>query len=513
VGWDERKRSALVDARIAQARKGQRSQIRKAIQRDPFGYLQEEQGTKLVRPQVEAWNAIGPKLVGRRKTIALPWGRGVGKSFFLRLLAYLLIAQFDGKKLLPESPRTGVRIIWFMDTLKHFKDVHSRLLIEELEGDWAFLGANGPGGNIDKTTWEIRFPGGSWMQPFPALEHTRKAALGQRCDVVLVDECDDVPISTYYSVARPFFTEPWSGKIRVVGGTPRKGRYGLLYDLHEKGLDPEQPRHETFHRTWIDAPEIVDPEEVEDARKDTPPAIFAREWKCEFDNPEGLVYSNWEEDFHVRECPLAEHQWRHVTVGVDWGWTNPGCFLLGVWTGVVNGCYDDARLYIVDELYRTEETIGWWADKAKEWKQLEATRADGAPTGVCARENAEWFADPAEPGSIETIRRKAGVQIRGANNKIIPGVRQVATLLNIYGSKDAGGDTRWCRLHVSARCKNTIREMSTYRRKRDPHDQDRYLEEIEDANNHALDCLRYLVVGKLGVGDRRRRVVTSTSYG
>jgi hypothetical protein len=176
--------------------------------------------------------------------------------------------------------------------------------------------------------------------------------------------------------------------------------------------------------------------------------------------------------------------------------------------------YDDARLYIVDELYETEQDLDWWADKAKTWKQLEAKRANGDLTGVFARENAEWFADRAEPRSIDTIRRKSGVQIRAASgDKIVSGVRQVATLLNIYGSEDEGGDTRRCRLHVSARCKNLIREMSTYRRKRDPTDQDKYLEEIEDANNHAADCLRYMVVGKLGVGDRRRRVVTSTSYG
>lgn len=494
---------SFVDGNLAAADKKRRGRIRKAIKRDPFGYLEREQGVKLVQPQLDAYHAIG-----RRKTIALPWGRGVGKSRFLRLIAYLFIAQFDGKKLLPESPRTGVRIVWLMDTKVHFREVHGHLLEEELLGDWAFLG-----GELNKTSLDVRFPGGSWMKPFPALEHTSRGARGIRCDIVLVDECDDVPISTYYSVARPWFTEYWSYKLRIVGGTPRKGRYGLLYNLHERGQDAKQPKHDSFHATWVDAPEIVDPEEVEEARLETPPAIFAREWRCEFDSPEGLVYSNWDEDFHVRECPLAEHQWRHVTVGVDWGWTNPGCFLLGVWVGVKNGNYDEARLYIVDELYETERVIDWWADKAKGWKELEAKRADGTPTGVYARENAEWFADPAEPGSIETVRRKAGVQIRGANNKIIPGVRQVATLLNIYGSKDEGGDTRWCRLYVSARCVNTIREMSTYRRKQDPHDRDKYLEEIKDANNHTLDCLRYMVVGKLGVGDRRRRVVGSTSYG
>lgn len=492
----------FVSHNLGLAREKQRGQLREAIRRDPFGWL-EEQGVKLVKPQLQAWEAIG-----RRKTIALPWGRGVGKSFFLRLLAYLLIAQHDGQRLYPESPRKGIRIVWLMDTLKHFKDVHSKLLLEELEGDWAFLG-----GKVDRTTWEVKFPGGSWMQPFPALEHTAKSALGLRADVVLVDECDDVPLHTYYTVARPWFTEPWSGKMRIVGGTPRKGRYGLLYSLHERGQDPEQPRHESFHATWRDAPEIVDPEEVAEAKAETPPAIFAREWECQFDNPEGLVYSNWDEEFHVRECPLAENQWRFVTVGVDWGWTNPGCFLLGVWTGVKNGSYDDARLYIVDELYETERVIEWWADKALEWKRREAHTAAGVPTGIMPLAHAEWFADPAEPGSIETLRRKAHVSIRGANNKIIPGVRQVATLLNIYGSKDEGGDTRWCRLHVSAKCKNLIREMGTYRRKRDPRDPDRYLEEIEDANNHSADCLRYMVVGKIGLGDRRRRVVTSTSYG
>jgi hypothetical protein len=513
VGWDKKKRADTVDHWLGQLDVLQRKQIRKALKRDPLAYL-EEQGVKLVKPQVAAWESIGPKhsgaemvLAGRRKTIALPWGRGVGKSYFLRLIAYVLIAIYDGKKLCPESPRTGVRIVWLMDTLKHFKDVHAKLLVEELEGPWAFLG-----GKIDRTTWEVKFPGGSWMQPFPALEHTAQAARGIRCDLALTDEGDDVPLSTYYSVARPWFTEPWSGKMRVLGGTPRKGRYGLLYRLHELGEDPEQPRHETFHATWVDAPEIVDPEEVEEARAETPAPIFAREWECKFDNPEGLVYSNWVEEFHVKELRASPTNYQLVVCGADWGWTNPGCFLMGVVTGRQNDEGEDTRkLWIIDEVYETEKVIDWWAARATEWREREHVTSTGH--AIRYAERAKWFADPSRPGNIRSVRDKAHVNMVGGQNAIIPGVDQVANLLNIYGSKDEGGDTRYARLFVSRRCPNLIREMSAYRRKRDPADRDNYLDEFEDKDNHAADALRYMVVGVFGLGDRRRRVVQETSYG
>src|SRR5512133_757691 len=90
---------------------------------------------RLNRPQADVLSMLGPQ-----RTIALPWGRGVGKTFFLSLLIWLLVHRFDGERCHPKSPRTGVRILFVMDTLKHFRDLYAQELREQNAGRWAFLG-------------------------------------------------------------------------------------------------------------------------------------------------------------------------------------------------------------------------------------------------------------------------------------------------------------------------------------------------------------------------------------
>ena len=46
------------------------------------------------------------------------------------------------------------------------------------------------------------------------------------------------------------------------------------------------------------------------------------------------------------------------------------------------------------------------------------------------------------------------------------------------------------------KCKNTIREFGLYRRKKLP--DGTFSEEPEDRNNHAMDALRYLCMGRFG---------------
>jgi len=437
-------------------------------------------GIELEGPQITVLDALDSDI-----TIALPWGRGVGKSWLLRLIGYLMVARYDGWTR-PGAQYPGVRIIWLMDTLKHFKDVHAKLLVAELEGQWAFLGAK-----INRGTWDIDFPGGSWMKPYPALEHTARSARGARCDVVLADECDDTPKSVFHAVAVPWFTEPWSLKIRAVGGTPRKGRYGLLNELHElgKSTDPEDDEYKTCFATYKDVPRIVDRKVVEKARRTTPKGIFSREWDCSFDSPEGLVYDLFDDAVHVRPCPSTHFS--KILVGVDWGYVDPGVFLVLGLTG--HG--EDSQAWVLEEHYETGKVLAWWTDKARE---VELAYPGGS-----------WFADPSDPSSTETLRRDAKVKIQKADNRIHPGVRCVASLMCVYGE----GEKRWTRLFVDPRCKNMIRELQTYRRKPDPKDADSYLEEIEGKNDHAADALRYALMGQFSHLACERHEISETVYG
>lgn len=441
----------------------------------------------LNRPQSRAFRAIKQK-----RTLCLPWGRGVGKSTFLRFVAFMLVAKWRGQTRIDPTtgepattingaPVRGLRIVFLMPTLKQFKDVHGISFERENQEDWAFLG-----GHLDKTTWRITFPDGSWIQPFPAELANSKRSRGLRADVVLTDETDDIDRSVFEAVARPWFSEPFSLKIRVCGGTPTRGRHGLLYLLHETGksTDPKDSRYFTFHATYRDAPETVDPEEVEDARSHSIPSTFAREWECDFDAAEGLVYP-FDEDFHIRE-PDPRARYNEYLVGVDHGWTDPGVFLL---LGVL-GHGRDAVIWVLREIYETEKPGSWWDEQAEQFR------------------GSTFWCDGSRADRVNDLRVRASVDARPADRgagTLKAGISRVAEFLFRHPSEDGN---EYAHLFVAPQCVNTISEFKSYRRKRDSREVDRFTDEIEDRNNHAMDALRYAVTGRFGFSPNTRHVTS-----
>lgn len=456
---------------------------------------------QLNKPQSLAHRALRPG-----NSVCAPWGRGVGKSWYQRFLWWSSVAQWDGvARDCGLRPMSGVRIVHLMPTFKQCKDIHKDSTIEELGEQWSFLNPK-----IDRTTWRINFPGGSWLQWFGARE--ANSARGVRCDIVTVDEADDVDPSVLDSVIKPWFTEPWSMRTVLIGGTPRRGRYGLLYREHESGrraadvragrvhvkpaLEAFLRRKYSFHATYRDAPETVDAQFIEEQRAAHEDAgklpIFKREYECDFDSAEGLVYPMFEPTFHVREPPQGV-QWSEVLVGGDFGYEDPGVLLVIA----VVGSGADAVLYVIGEIYQRQKTPTWWKEQAAE---------------VVRRwPHAKWYCDTARPDMIADYK-SVGAKVQQFDKaEIEGGAMAVADRLAV---RHVGDDlnSRYARLYVSPRCRNTIEELGKYRRKRDPKNTDRFLDDIEDANNHACDSLRYSVVGRFG-GVQRKVIEGGTGWG
>lgn len=435
----------------------------------------------LTEPQSRAYSAIRPL-----SDVNLEWGRGCGKSYFDRLVAWLAIARYDGRSRLsvlaelgwPTPPveiptgsgDRGIRAVFLMPTLKQFKAVHGAGLKAEFS-DWASLGPK-----ANWTDWRIDFPGGSWLQPFPAEAHTSEKARGLRADLVICDEADDIDSAVFDAIVRPWFSEPWSLKMRLTSGTYKRGRYGLLWRRRMAGKDPTQPRYTTIHATYRDNPEIVDSNEVEDARRNTQAAIFAREWECDPDSAEGIVYP-FVENFHVREPP-ADAKWTEFLIGCDHGYEDPGVFLL---IGVL-GSGRDATCWVLEEVYEQHKTEDWWK------KKLSAL--------LTKREAARFYGDPSMPARIEAYRRDCRARVQETDNSIDDGVAAVADRLAIREREVSGQVERYAHLYVAPGCTNTIREMGQYRRKRDPKSAGEFLDDIEDRNNHAMDALRYPIFNR-----------------
>jgi hypothetical protein len=450
----------------------------------------------LNRPQSLAHQALLPG-----NNVTVPWGRGIGKSWFERLAGwYEPVARWDGvvRPTTGGESISGVRIVHLMPTFKACRDVHEEKARNELEnaGAWSFLGAR-----VDHTRWHFTFPGGSWIQWFGARE--ANSARGIRCDIVTADEADDIDPEVLDAVVAPWFSEPWSLRMMLLGGTPRRGRYGLLYREHKAGLDgaiaratpllsvqdPEERkklvavrRCYSFHATYRDAPETVDPGYVEDVRVKTLPAVFKREWECDFDSAEGLVYSMFDESLHVRR-PAAGTRWTEILFGVDHGWEDPGVILA---IGVA-GSGKDATCHVLEEVYEQHQLESWWIEKAKSLRVKYQQFAQ------------RWYGDPSRPDRIKAIERGAQVKFLETNNAIEDGVSAVADRLAPRPDPDdITGKRRFARLYIDPSCKFTRWEMVNYRRKRDPSNEDRFLESIEDKSNHANDALRYACFNRFG---------------
>ena len=463
----------------------------------------------LNRPQALTHQRLQPG-----HSLTLPWGRGIGKSWFERWIGwYEQVARWDGveRQTVQSKTMRGVRIIHMMPTFKQCRDVHEEAARSELEGQsapWGFLGAK-----VDHTRWHFSFPGGSWIQWFGARE--ANAARGMRCDIVTVDEADDIDPGVLDAVVTPWFSEPWSLRTILICGTPRRGRYGLLYREHAAGLRGDETRALTasavaalppaerldaeafrtkfsFHATWRDAPETVDPGYVEQVKATLAAqgqaVVFEREWNCNFDSAEGLVYPMWEDALHVRR-PDPATQWTEVLVGVDHGWEDPGVML--VWG--VAGAGADATVHLLEEHYAQHQLESWWIAKAADIRKR-------CPT-------ARWYGDPSRPDRLAALERGAGIRFQETKNAIEDGVSAVADrMAPRLDPEDVDGKRRTPRLFVSPECRWFRWEVVNYRRRRDPRNADRFLDDIEDKNNHAMDAARYCIFSRFGRPSAARTV-------
>lgn len=436
--------------------------------------------------QSRAFRALRPK-----NRVANAWGRGVGKSWFDRVSMYLDVAKWDcqSRPTVDGGEVRGIRQVLLMPTLKQFKKVHQSALESELapRGAWGMLGAT-----INHTDWRIEFPGGSWIQVVSAQNINDNR--GIRCDKVVADEADDIETSDYESVCIPWFSEPWSLDVRLISGTPRRGRYGLLwraFSVWPRGSAEQAPiaNHYGFHATYRDAPDYVSASTVEEARRTTSPDRFAREWECDFDSGEGRVYPFFDVDFHVR-TPPGMYVFREFIVGFDYGFADPAVFVV---IGLA-GQGRDTICHVLREVYVTGKSD-------TELAAIAAQIENDFP-------GARWYSDH-HPSTIRAFKEQARVNVREADKtyKVEDGVAFVADAVFVRVDEPSRPDQpirRWSQFYVDPSCRHTIEEFGLYRRKRDPRNQDRVLDDIDTTgNDHCMDAIRYAMVTRFAGVDRR----------
>lgn len=178
--------------------------------------------------------------------------------------------------------------------------------------------------------------------------------------------------------------------------------------------------------------------------------------------PEGLVYPDFVPEMVHREDVTG---WRTV-MACDIGSRNPTAIL----TLHVAG---DERVHVSREVYRREMTSSDILDAI-------GAEADGAnPDRI-------WI-DPSAKGVIGDLRRK-GYPVVGANNDVLEGIRRVRSVL-------ADG------FSVDPDCVNLIDEFGMYAY---PRNAKLETDKPEKDHDHAMDALRYGVMGALNLRPRRK---------
>jgi hypothetical protein len=176
---------------------------------------------------------------------------------------------------------------------------------------------------------------------------------------------------------------------------------------------------------------------------------------------EGLVYPRFERC--IVDAPLRL-QVPPTIGGLDWGYRNPFAAVYGHFDG-------DDVLWLTGGRYRRQTSL--------------ADHSEALP------EDVEWWCDPADPESrIELI--KAGHIVRPCVHIPTRGAGGEKRSPKMSGIAAVSARMETGRLKI-VRCEGTsalIRELGMY-----CYDPEKDSEEPVDENNHAVDSLRYLVVG------------------
>lgn len=182
---------------------------------------------------------------------------------------------------------------------------------------------------------------------------------------------------------------------------------------------------------------------------------------------DGLVYDQWDRRVHVQS---REFEPRAVGYAIDPGYTDPFS-IHEIMTD------NDGRLHV-----------------SREWYERGKTHAQGiaALRGMMRDPQADVIVDSAEPALIEALQQQGvrAIPARKGPDSINAGISRVQERL-----RDPGDGKP--RLTVDPSCTNMIAEFETYEWAKNPNG---YKDKPVDANNHALDDLRYYVTHIDGSG-------------
>jgi len=254
----------------------------------------------------------------------------------------------------------------------------------------------------------------------------------------------------------------------------------LLSRLSERGAklfgttNPDNPLH-WFKVTYLDRRNdlnmlvmkfliddntTLDPEYVEDLKKEYVGVFYLRYILGQWVVAEGLIYPKQAEGFGVVPTDLTM-KFRKYVVSIDYGTMNP-CSM-GLW-----GLHRNGIWHRVNEYYHSGRDTNVQMTDEQYYKEL-VKLIDGKPID-------KVIIDPSAASFITTIRNYGKYKVRKADNAVVDGIRNTSKAFQLE------------KIKIFDCCEALIKEFSAYRWD-ESCGEDRPIKE----SDHACDDLRYFV--------------------
>lgn len=202
----------------------------------------------------------------------------------------------------------------------------------------------------------------------------------------------------------------------------------------------------------------LDPEYIENLKKEYTGVYYQRYILGEWVLAEGLVYPNYD-----NTVPTISRNYAEYYVSMDYGIQNPTAMLL--W-----GRYQQ-KWYCIREFYHSGRDTKDQKTDEQYYNDLERLCNDIQPQYI--------YIDPSASSFITLVRQRGKYTVLKAHNEVIEGIQHVASALsNGY-------------IYFNDCCKMTIREFGLYSW------DDRAVEDtVVKENDHCMDAVRYFVQTK-----------------
>ena len=160
---------------------------------------------------------------------------------------------------------------------------------------------------------------------------------GVGIDFLVLDECADIQESAFTEVLRPTLSDTKGNALFI--GTPKGMNW--FYDLYQKGQTQTEEEWSSYQFTTLDGG-WVEPEEIEQARKDLDVKTFRQEYQATWENYSGVIY-NFSIKDNVRDFqePLDNNI---IHIGMDFNLDPMSAVVSHIKDGVVN-VFDEIQIW------------------------------------------------------------------------------------------------------------------------------------------------------------------------